>query len=85
MQCTSYDCLMIEFLNCPHVDWDGTFRGHEVAISFRMFNVDPQMNLRMFSELLKFPVVDGHIETCSLYGDPTLFGRALVAPNKRLT
>ena len=37
MQCTSYDRLMIEFLSSLHVDWDGTFDGHEVAIYFRMF------------------------------------------------
>jgi len=41
MQCTSYDRLMLEFLSSLNANWDGTFRGHEVEISFRMFNVDP--------------------------------------------
>lgn len=59
MQCTSYGRLMIEFLSSLHVDWDGTFKDHEIAISFRMFNMDHRMNLRMFNELLKFPTVDG--------------------------
>ena len=59
MQCTSYDRLMIEFLSSLHVDWDGTFDGHEVAIYFRMFNVDHRMHLRMFNELLRLLVVDG--------------------------
>jgi len=59
MQCTSYDHLMIEFLSSVHVDWDGTFRGHEIVISFRMFNMNHQMNLRMFNELFNFPMVDG--------------------------
>ena len=58
LQCTSYDRLMIEFLSSLHIDWDGTFKGHEVVISFRMFNVGHRMNLRMFNELLKLPVVD---------------------------
>jgi len=59
MQCTSYDRLMIEFLSSLNVNWDGRFRGHEVEISFHMFNVDHRMNLRIFNDLLKFLVVDG--------------------------
>ena len=59
MKCTSYDCLMVEFLSSLSVDWDGNYGGHEVAIYFRMFNIDHQMSLRMFNELLRFPVVDG--------------------------
>ena len=70
MQCISYDRLMIEFLSSLHVDWDGTFAGHEVVISFHMFNVDHRMNLRMFNELLKLPVVDGHLEMCPPCGAP---------------
>ena len=50
---------MIEFLSSLNFDWDGTFRGNEIVISFHMFNMDHQMNLRMFNELLKFSVVDG--------------------------
>ena len=59
MQCTSYDHLMIEFLSSLNVNWDGHFRGQEVKITFRMFNVDHQMSLRMFNELLKLSVADG--------------------------
>ena len=59
MQCTSYDRLMIEFLSSLNIDWDGNYGGHEVAIYFRMFNIDPRMSLRMFNEQLIFLVVDG--------------------------
>ena len=59
MYCTSYDCLMIEFLSSLNGDWYGNYGRHEVAIYFRMFNVDHQMSLRMFNELLRFSVVDG--------------------------
>ena len=58
MQCTLYNHLMIEFLNSLNVNWDGTFGGHEVEISFCIFNVDHWMNLRIFNELLKFLVID---------------------------
>jgi len=58
LQCTSYDCLMIEFLSSLHVDWNGSYGGHEVAIYFRMFNIDHRMNLRMFKKLWGFPMVD---------------------------
>ena len=30
-----------------------------VDITFRMFNIDHRMSLRMFNELLKLPVVEG--------------------------
>ena len=59
MQCPSYDRLMIEFLSSLDVDWDGSYGGHEVAIYFRMFNIDHRISLRMFNELLRFPVVNG--------------------------
>ena len=59
MQRTSYDRFMREFLSSLNVNWDGTFRGREGEISFHMFNVDHRMNLRMFNELLKFPIVNG--------------------------
>ena len=59
MQWISYDRLMVEFLSSLNVDWDGNYGDHEVAIYFRMFNIDHRMSLRMFNELLRFPVVDG--------------------------
>ena len=58
MQCTSYECLMIEFLSSHNVNWGGNFRGQEVEITFCMFNVDHRMSLRMFNELLKFLMAD---------------------------
>lgn len=58
MQCTSYDRLKIKFLSSLQIDWDGSYGGHEVAIYFCMFNINHRMNLRMFNELLRFPVVD---------------------------
>ena len=59
MQYASYDRLMVEFLSALSIDWDGHYNGQEVAISFRMFNVDHRMSLRMFNDLLRLPVADG--------------------------
>jgi len=59
MHCTSYDRLLVEFLSFLNVDWDGSYGGYEVAIYFHMFNIDHRMSLRIFNELLRFPVVDG--------------------------
>ena len=58
MQCTSYYRLLIKFLSALNVDWDGSYGGPKVAIYFRMFNIDHRMSLRMFNELLRFPMVD---------------------------
>ena len=71
MQYTSYDRLMVEFLSSLAVDWDGTFNGLDVAIFFRLFNIDHRMSLRMFNDLLRLPVVDGAYPLC---GDLTPFG-----------
>jgi len=49
---------MIEFLSSLNMDWDRTFRGQEVEITFRMFNINYRMSLRMFNELLKFLVAE---------------------------
>lgn len=54
MQCTSYDRLMIDFLNSLNVNWDENLRCQKVEITFRMFNVDHRMSLRLFNELLQF-------------------------------
>ena len=59
MQYASYDRLMVEFLSALSIDWDGRYNGQEVAISFRMFNVDHRMSLRMFNDILRLPVADG--------------------------
>ena len=59
MQYPSYDRLMVEFLSSLSIDWDRTYNGQEVEIYFRMFNIDHRMSLRMFNDLLHFPVVDG--------------------------
>jgi len=59
MQCTSYNHLLIEFLGSLHVNWDGSYGGHEAAIYFYMFNIDHRMDLRIFNELLRLPVVNG--------------------------
>jgi len=45
MQYTSYDRLMFEFLSSFVVNWDGRYNGQEVAIYFRMFNIDHRMSL----------------------------------------
>ena len=57
MQSLSYNCLVLEFLSSLSVNWDGTYRGWEVEISFRMFNIDHQMSLRMVNKLLKLLAV----------------------------
>lgn len=59
MQYPSYDRLMVEFLSSVIVNWDHTYNGQEVEIYFRMFNFDHRMSLRMFNDLLRFPVTDG--------------------------
>jgi len=65
---------MIEFLSSLHVDWDGTFDSHEVAIYFRMFNVDHRMHLRMFNELLRLQWLMGLFEMFPLCGAPVPLG-----------
>ena len=65
---------MIEFLSSLNVNCDGTFRGHEVEISFCVFNVDHWMNLRLFKELLKFLAVDEAYRDVPPCGYNTPFG-----------
>jgi len=43
---------MVELLSSLALDWDGSYSGQEVAIYFQMFNIDHQMSLRMFNDLL---------------------------------
>ena len=50
---------MVEFLSSLAANWDGSYNGQEVAIYFRMFNINHQMSLRMFNDLLRLSVVDG--------------------------
>ena len=46
MKCVSYHPLILECLNSLHVDWTESFKGQEVVISFRMFNMDHRIGLR---------------------------------------
>ena len=38
--CVTFDRLTLEFLSSLRVEWNGTYRGEIVDISFRMFNTD---------------------------------------------
>ena len=48
----AFDRLTLEFLSSLRVEWNGTYRGEIVDISFRMFNSDHRMSLKGFNNLL---------------------------------
>jgi len=54
-KCVTFDRLTLEFLSCLRVEWNGTYRGEIVAISFRMFNTNDRMSLKGFNNSLHFP------------------------------
>ena len=58
MQCTSYDCLLDKFLSSLNVDWDGSYGGHEVAIYFRMFNIDHRESQKVIKYFETHPVIN---------------------------
>jgi len=53
--CVTFDRLTLEFLSSLRVEWNGTYRGEIVDISFRMFNTDHRLSLRGFNNLMHFP------------------------------
>jgi len=52
--CVTFDLLTLEFLSSLRVEWNGTYRGEIVDISFRMFNNDHRISLRGFNNLMHF-------------------------------
>ena len=54
-KCVTFDWLTLEFLSSLRVEWNGTYRGEVVDISFGMFNTDHRMSLKGFNNLLHFP------------------------------
>ena len=54
-KCVTFDWLTWEFLSSLRVEWNGTYRGEIVDISFRMFNNDHCISLKGFNNLLHFP------------------------------
>jgi len=53
-KCVTFDWLTLKFLSSLRVEWNGTYRGEIVDISFRMFNIDHCMRLKGFNNLLHF-------------------------------
>jgi len=54
-KCATFDRLTLEFLSSLRVEWNGTYRGEMVDISFRMFNTNHRMSLKGFNNLLHCP------------------------------